>query len=199
LNLMTASFSGYAWSNAYNPANGFGLIFLIVAALLGASSIAGEVARGTILTLLARPVSRARILAVKQGVNAALLLILALAGAGVSLLVSLIMGHPQSLGGELVSALLLWLGGCFVLGVATLASTVFPDTLRPVAIALVAIVALGLPALNPDWSAWTLPKYWTNLDAFLGQAFPTKSLIVGFIAAVIPNLAAYPAFQRRQY
>ena len=197
--LIASSFDAYAWSNAFNPSNGFGVIFLIVAALLGASSLAGEVARGTIFTLLARPVSRARILGVKLGVNAGLLLALALAAALTNWLVSAILGHPQHLGGELVSAVNLWLGGAFILGVATLASSMFNDTLRPLAISLVVAILLGLPAFNPDWAAWSLPHYWTSLPAFLGHEFPLKNLLVSALAAAIPTLLTLPVFNARRY
>src|SRR5438270_10141138 len=53
-----SSFSAYVWAQAFNPSGNNGVILMIVAALLGASFIAGEVSKGTIFLLLSRPLTR---------------------------------------------------------------------------------------------------------------------------------------------
>src|SRR5205823_5577605 len=116
----------YAWSVAFSPTNNSGTVLLIVAALLGASLVAGEVSKGTIFLLLSRPLSRERILLTKYAIGAAVLLAMNLFAGLVLVVASAISGHLQdlNLGGVAASVLFFWLGTLFVLGLATLFSVV---------------------------------------------------------------------------
>src|SRR5437764_5705716 len=60
-----SSYGAYIWSQTYGVSNNNGVVLMIVAALLGASLIAGEVGKGTIFLLLSRPLSRERIVLTK--------------------------------------------------------------------------------------------------------------------------------------
>lgn len=196
-----SNYTVYVWSSAFSPTNNSGVVLLIVAALLGASVIAGEVSKGTIFLLLSRPLSRDKILLTKYLVGAAILLAMNVLAGVVMVLASAIAGHFQdlNLGGLAASVLLFWLGTLFVLGLATLFSVVFNDVLRPLALAAVVVLVLSLPGIFPHGSDWVLPAYWTSLPAYLGQEFPVKALVISLVAAAIPVLAAVPLFRRQNY
>jgi len=189
----------FAWSQTYSPTNNTGVILIIVAALIGASLIAGEVSKGTIFLLLSRPLSREQIVLTKFGVGAALMLGMNVLVSVVLAIASSITGHPQNLGGIAISALLFWLGTVFVLGVAAVFSVVFSDVLRPLALAAGVLILLSLPAFFPHGGDWVLPTYWSSLPAFLGQEFPLKALVISLIAAAVPVVLAVPLFKRQQY
>ncbi len=196
-----SNYGAYVWSQTYSPSGNSGLFLMIVAALIGASFIAGEVSKGTIFLLLSRPMSRDRILLTKYLVGAVVLLAMNVIAGIVLLLGSAISGHLQNVNvsGVTLSALLFWLGTLFVLGVSTLFSVIFNDVLRPLALTVVVVLLLSLPGFFPHGSDWVLPSYWSNLPAFLGQEFPTKALVVSLIAAAIPVLASVPLFRKQNY
>jgi ABC-type transport system involved in multi-copper enzyme maturation permease subunit len=206
----------WVWHQAFG--GGPVLVAWLVAAALGAGLIAGEAGKGTILFLLSRPVGRDRVLLTKYAVCAALLGgVAALVGA-VALLVAALRGHPLPAGGVLLSVVLLWLQELFVLGLATAYSVIARDALRPALFALLtgaAVVTLPsyvvfvaqLPARlggatatignGPD--AWSLATYWANLDAFAGNAFPLRALLIAAIGAAIPLAIALGLFRRQAY
>jgi len=194
-----SNYGVYIWSTAFSVSGNNGVIIMIVAALIGASLIANEVSKGTIFLLLSRPLSRDRILLTKYLVGAAALLGMGALTGAVLLVASVVVGHPQSVGGVAVSVLLFWFGALFVLGVSSLFSVVFSDVLRPLALTVCIVVLLSLPGLLPHGGDWALPAYWTSFPAFLGQEFPAKALVVSLAAALVPVLAAVPLFRRQAY
>jgi ABC-type transport system involved in multi-copper enzyme maturation permease subunit len=194
-----SSFSAYVWGQAFSPSGNNGVILMIVAALLGASFIAGEVSKGTIFLLLSRPLTRDNILLTKYAVGATLLLGMNLLAGAVLAIGAAIVGHPVDLAGLAVSVFLFWLGTLFVLGVSTFFSVLFNDLLRPLALTVVVVILQSLPAFFPHGGDWVLPTYWSSLPAFLGQEFPTKALIISLAAAAIPIVAAVPLFRRQAY
>jgi ABC-2 type transport system permease protein len=197
---MTRNYPTYVWGIAFNPLNGLGLISLLLAALIGASLIASEVSRGTIFVLLSRPQPRDQILLTKYGVGAAILLGVILTVSLTLLALAALFGHPQHLGGTLFSALLLWLAGLFVLGLATLFSVVLGDVLRSLALTLTVIVLLAvLPALLQLPAVWQIPGYWTSFSAFQGHEFSVRQPLVSAVLAVLPLLVALQMFRRQQY
>ena len=193
---ILTNFDTYIWSQWF--AKNGQLVMLIIAAILGAGYIAGEVNKGSIYLLLSRPVSRERALLTKYTVGAAVLLAIALVGTVTMYIATAIAGHVQNIGGIISATLLLWLSAMFALSLATLFSVMISDTLRPVALVLVVLALLGLPTLfnQPDWS---LPSYWSSVGAYLGQSFPLKELVVSIVAAALPLLIAVPLFRKQQY
>ena len=188
------NYPAYLWSLLFNPLNGLGPLFVVLAAFMGASLIAGEVARGTLFTLLARPLTRDRLLLTKYAVGAGLLLALIVAATLMLLAAAALAGQPQALGGALLSALLLWLGTLFVFGVAALGSVLVGNITLPLVIALVTVALLTL--LPPPLR---LPLYWTSLPTFTGEVFPARQLLINLIAAALPLIAALLIFRRQQY
>ena len=173
----------------------------ILAAVLGASLIAGEINRGTIFFLLSKPVSRDRVLLTKYLVSALILLGAILASGVVLLAVAALIGHPQPVGGVLISAVLLWLGVLFVLGLALLFSVLFKDALRSLVGALLVTLVLSIPGLIPNSgvNGWNLTLYWANFAAYQGTVFPLKALLICLVAAIVPVALAIPLFRKQAY
>lgn len=194
---LLGSYDAYVWSQWYTK-NGAEVLALL-AAVLGASLIGGEVNKGTIFFLLSKPVSRVRVLLVKYAVSAALLLAMIVVSSAALLVTAAIVGHPQNPGGVAISTLLLWLGTLFVLGLALLFSVLYKDVLRPLLFALLITVLTVIPGFIPGWSDWSLTNYWSSQAAYLGQEFPTKALLVCLVAAIAPVLLAIPLFRRQAY
>ncbi len=194
-------YATYAWGQWF--AKNAPMILGALAAFLGGGLIAGEVSKGTIFFLLSKPVSRTRVLLTKYGVAAGVLLVASLVSGLGMYLVALLQGHALAFGGVLLSAGLLWLGALSLLGLALVFSILFDDVLRPVALAMIIGVVVGLPgvigAFAPGWADWSLPGYWASLSAFELSGFPGKALLITLVAAALPALAALPLFQRRAY
>jgi ABC-2 type transport system permease protein len=195
------NYDAYTWAQWFGK-NGQ-MILGALAAFLGGGLLAGEVSKGTIYFLLSKPVSRERVLLTKYLVTAAAFLgITALGSVGI-IVTGAAYGHPQPLGAVLGSTLLLWLGTLSVLGVALLCSAIFDDSLRPVGLALVFGVLIGLPAFVgafvAGWTDWSLTTYWASQSYYLGGAFPAREFAVSLVAAALPLLLAWQVFRRRAY
>ncbi len=196
---ILGNYDFFAWSQWFSK-NGPELL-AILAAVLGATLISSEVSKGTIYFLLSKPVSRVRVLLTKYLVSAAILLVVTLLGSVALLVAAAIVGHPQSVGGVLLSTGLLWLGELFVLGLALLFSTLFKDVLRPLVGALLVTIILSIPGLIPLRHAndWNLTFYWTNFAAYQGTLFPWKALLICLVAAIVPVALAIPIFRKQAY
>ena len=196
---VTGSYDGYLWSQWFSK-NG-PEILAILAAALGASLIASEVNKGTIFFLLSKPVSRDRVLLTKYLVSALILLGVLLLSSAAMLIAAAAVGHPQPVGGMLISTILLWLGMLFVLGLALLFSVLFHDVLRPLIFALLLTLLLSIPGLIPNTTLndWNLTSYWSNFAAYQGTMFPLKALLICLIAAIVPVALAIPLFRKQAY
>ena len=204
-------------------------IVLPLAALLGVGLVSGEVGSGTILLLLSRPVGRTRALLTKYAVCAGTLLIAAIFGASLLAAGAAARGYPFeqfSLAGVALSALLLWLGALFVLGVALLASVIFRNLVASVAATVLTLYVVLIaapqfllsifyeyqfrytdvrPGMERPGAAETfiqnldLVQYWTSEGMFLGEGFAATSFLVCFAAAGAPLLVALWLFHRKAY
>jgi ABC-2 type transport system permease protein len=196
---LMGSYDGYIWSQWFSKD---GPEFLaLLAAVLGASLIASEVSKGTIFFLLSKPVSRDRVLLTKYLVSALILLgVLLLSGLTI-LIVAALVGHPQNVGGVLISTVLLWLGMLFILGLALLFSVLFHDMLRPLIFSLLFTLLLSVPGFIPNatLNAWNLTFYWSDFAAYEGTIFPLKALLICLMAAIVPVALAVPLFRKKAY
>ncbi len=194
---LTSSYSLYVWGNwfAKNGAE----ILAVLAAVLGAGLIAGEVSKGTIFLLLGKSISRERVLLTKYVVSALILFAVTVLSSVALIITAAIAGYSQQLGGIMISTVLLWLGVLFVLGLALLFSVLFKDVLRPLLCTLVITILAIIPGFFPNWGAWSLLGYWSSQAAYLGQSFPTKELIICLVAAALPLFLALILFRRQAY
>ncbi len=194
---MTSSYGLYVWGNWFSK-NG-PEIMIIMAIVLGSGLIAGEVNKGTIFFLLGKPISRERVLLIKYAISALILLAISII-TGIALFVTAaIVGHPQDIGGVVISTFLLWLGVLFGLGLALMFSVLFKDALWPLICALVITLLTVIPSFIPDWGAWNLTSYWSNQTIYLGQGFPFKEYVICLVAAVIPLILALMLFRKRAF
>ena len=196
---LTGSYDGYLWSQWFSKSGPE--ILALLAAVLGASLVASEVNKGTIFFLLSKPVSRDRVLLTKYAVSALILLGVIVLSSIAVLVASAVVGHPQQVGGVLISTILLWLGMLFVLGLALLFSVLFHDVLRPLIFSLVLTLLLSIPGLIPDTTlnAWNLTLYWSDFAAYQGTVFPLKALLICLVAALVPIILALFLFRKQAY
>jgi ABC-type transport system involved in multi-copper enzyme maturation permease subunit len=195
--LVKGGYDVYIWSQWFSKTAP--QVLAILAAIMGAGLIAGEVGKGTIFFLLSKPVSRTRVLLTKYSVNALALLGISVLSSAAILVAAAVRGQPVHWAGVAVSSLLLWVGMLFILGLATLCSLFFKDVLRPLVIALLVVIVLSLPGLVPGWGAWNLTGYWADYSAYLGNSFPLQALLILLVAAVLPVAVAIPLFRKQQY
>jgi ABC-type transport system involved in multi-copper enzyme maturation permease subunit len=124
-------------------------VLLPLAALLGVTSISGEVSNGTILLLLSRPVSRTRLLLTKYVVGAGTLLVAAVLGKALLVGVAAIRRYPlgqMRVLEAVLSVFVLWLGVLSVLGLALLVSVVFRGVVTSIsACVLSLLLVFALP------------------------------------------------------
>ena len=170
-----------------------------LAIVLGAGLIAGEVNKGSIFFLLGKPIRRECVLLIKYAVSALILFAINAISSVALLVTAAIAGHPQPIGGVVISTLLLWLGVLFGLGLALMFSVLFKDELWPLICALVITLLTVIPSFIPDWGAWNLINYWSNQAVYLGQGFPVKEFVICLVAAVLPLVLALALFRKRAY
>ena len=197
LNASVASMDAFAWSIWFS--NQAVTLSVVMGALLGGSLIAGEVGKGTIFFLLSKPLTRTRILLTKYAIASAILLAVVLIGTVAVFTGSAIGGYQMPVGGTLLSALLLWLGGEFIVGVALLLSILTGDVLKAVGFAVGVGIVIGLPAFVSGWQDWALISYWYSFPAYIGATFPWKELVINLIAAALPVVGALYLFNRKAY
>jgi ABC-type transport system involved in multi-copper enzyme maturation permease subunit len=185
------------------------IVVALLAAILGAGLISSETKRGTIFLLLSKPVGRTRVFIAKYVVGALALLVAITLGSVGLVAVESMRGWPVgslSVLGVSLSALLFWLGGLFVFGVALLASAVFEDAIRSTSAALVAglltfriPVGRGDDGLNPLPQTLVLPDFWHDPELYAGEKLVPVSFLVCLFAAVAPLVVALWVFRRKAY
>jgi ABC-2 type transport system permease protein len=195
---LANTFNTFVWIEWFATNGPFLLAFL--AALLGAGLIASEVSRGTIFFLLSKPVSRERILLIKYGVSAALLLAVSVVGSVGLAVVGIVLGQPLNVLNLLVATVLLWQAALFPLGLALFFSVILSDSFRPMVFSLLILFAfIVLPVTLPNGWDWSLWHYWSSLNAYLDGTFPLKECLVCLVTAALPLLAALVVFHRKAY
>ncbi len=154
----------------------------------------------------------------KYAACAAALLAAAAGGCLVLIFAAWIRGYPLeavSVGGVLLSVLLLWLGSLSILGVALLVSTIFGDVIKSVVVTAIAMLLLLSPDNWINYAFWneyhamglsdrftrdvTLFYYWFSEGAFQGGGFTWVNFLICLLAAVVPLLAAIWNFNRKAY
>ena len=204
------------------------LVIVPLAGLFGIGLVSGEVGRGSIFLLLARPVGRTRTLLTKYAVCAACLFVVAAVGGVSVVLVAYARGYPpESVSATriLVTTVLTYLGSLFVLGVSLMASVIFRDVLRTL---LATVAALFVILAGPDllrslvqWIVWgdrfymmewnRLPgwyrafdrfrlfDYWIGVEPFSGNVMVVRSVAVCTITSAAALLLALCIFRRKTF
>ncbi|CAA9445666.1 MAG: Efflux ABC transporter, permease protein [uncultured Rubrobacteraceae bacterium] len=199
----------------------FGGLFVLLplAALLGVTSISGEVGNSAIFLLLSRPVSRTRLLLTKYAVGAGVLLAAAVLGKVLLLTVAAARRYPlgqMRVTEAVLSVLVLWLGVLFVLGTALFVSIIFHNiTVSIVACALTLLLVFALPvvvagvfpmgyaaelSLRLELYTYWMPAYYYYSNGSYGVGgFTGTNFLVCLVSAIIPLLTALWLFRRKAY
>lgn len=216
------------WSEWFGTGLGNPILFFL-AVVLGAGLISGETSRGTIFLLLSKPVGRTRVLLTKYAVGAGVLFVVVLLFSAALLVAASVLGDPPSVGGLIISTVLMWLGLLFVLGIALTLSVVLDNTLLAAAGTVLVWMLTTVPTLvvqqlihleaamkaranpgvvftrvdstiNPELQEiLALPLYWSNTAAYFDASFPDINFLVCLAAAALPLLAALWLFRRKAY
>lgn len=216
------------WSEWFGTGLGNPILFFL-AVVLGAGLVSGESSRGTIFLLLGKSVGRDRVLLTKYAVGAGALFVVALLFSSALFVTASVLGYPPSVGGLVISTVLMWLGLLFVLGTALTLSVVLDNTLLAAAGTVIVWMLTSVPTLvvqqlihleatmkaranpgvvftmadstiNPKLQeTLALPSYWSNQAAYFDASFPATNFLVCLIAAALPLLAALWLFRRKAY
>ncbi|CAA9410381.1 MAG: hypothetical protein AVDCRST_MAG22-1824 [uncultured Rubrobacteraceae bacterium] len=193
-----------------------------LALVLGATLVAGETGSGTLLLLLSRPSSRARVLLTKYAVCAGVLLVSAVLGGILLLTVAALRGYPLenvSFAGILLLGLMMWLVSLYVLGVALLMSVIFRGILLSlVSTALVLFLFFTLPenvltvtsffgpyliSGDQEWFGflWRLApaRHLIAFGVFERESLGATKFLYWMVASTVPLLASILIFRRRSY
>ncbi len=215
-----------AESAVYNVEGSFatvcGYVLVPLAVLLGVAMVSVETGSNTVFLLLSRPMSRTRLLLVKYGVGATILLGVTLVGCVGIVVSAATSGYPIgmfSFFGVALSVALLWIGSLLVLGTAVLMSVVFRSVLFSLTATVVALYA-GLtgpqllsaffrqPVPRPSgdiywtngWLTWLdVSRYWGGEILYLGESLAALNFIVYSVLAAVPLLTALWIFNKKAY
>lgn len=204
------------------------LVLVPLAGLFGIGLISGEVGRGSIFLLLARPVGRTRTLLTKYAVCAACLLIVAAVGGVSIILTASARGYPAEsveVTKILTTTALTYLGSLFTLGVALIASVIFRDVLRTLVatVAAMFVILAGPDLLRAliEWITWgdrlymmepfrypdwyrtfdylRLYDYWIGVRPFSNEMMVARSAVVCAVTAAAALLVALWMFRRKTF
>lgn len=195
-------------------AGGF-YVGLPLAALLGGGLVSRETSRDTVWLLLSRPIGRTRMLMIKYGVCAGVLLTVVAIGGALLAVVAALRSYPLSRLDASAFALTgasIWVAALFVLGVALLASVLCRNTIFSLAVtALTTFFVLSYgPVLitilryfgYKDSAAYALsdrlwlPYYWLYTGSSSAGLF---SPIICLVAAALPLFVALWLFRQKAY
>ena len=168
---MTIDYRSYIWSQWF----GKNLLEMwsLFAVILGVGGLTQEVSRGSTLLTLSLPASRHRLFAVRTGVVAAELFLLALVPSLLIPALSPMAGRVFPLGDTLIHAALMAAGGMVFLGVITCLSALFTDFWKPLLIAIA--VEFVLVVIRPVLTLQLARTAHSHVGVSLG--FPPPSYV----------------------
>jgi len=180
------------------------MLFAVLMISLGSSLLAREEQDGTLELLLARPISRGKIILGKALSGIYITGIVAVAGLVVCILLSKAVGLPNSVA-EVTMAMLLSYLMCMVFGAFAFMLTSLGHAVRGLAIGLTTFffvssyVLTGLVA-TIDWLKWParlLPYYYFEPQKMLNGNYTWSTLLGYTVAIVVFGIIAFVGFRRR--
>jgi len=152
---------------------------------------------GGALFTLSLPVSRGQILTSRAIVVLLELLAIAIVPALAIVVLSPLNGHSYSLGAALGHAGLLWTGGAVFYAAAFLLAHAFRQPLAPILVLGFFLTVMGLRAVFPGLTAYTLAPVVTGQIYFRDHVFPWTHLLVSVaLSALFFSLAGRVAARR---
>lgn len=188
------------WRDAYLQwAGNLSEIVALVTLIIGAGSVAGEVAGGTATLVLTKPVSRSSFVLAKATALYGLVAATVIAGAALTQGLTLVL-FGEAPGADVWAPTALWLVFAAVLvALATLCSTLMPTLAAAGTSLAVFLVTSGLGFLEPVKAYSPVGLMTGASDLLLGKEPVLVWPIVSGIAAVVVLLAAASAsFSRRE-
>jgi ABC-2 type transport system permease protein len=180
------------------------ILFAVLMISLGSSLLAREERDGTLELLLARPISRGRLLLGKALSGLAITGIIALISLIACIVLSRVVGLPNS-AAEITAAMLLSYLLCLVFGAFAFMLTAIGGLARSASVGLTTFffaasyILTGLVS-SAEWLRWParlLPYYYFKPEAMLSGNYQWSTLI-GYAAAVsVFGIIAYFGFRRR--
>ncbi|HEY3315067.1 MAG TPA: ABC transporter permease subunit [Bacillota bacterium] len=159
INAMMGSYSTYVWSSWFGKSlYQMSTLFLI---LLGMSTMASEVSRGTASYLLTKPVSRGTVLFSKWLAQAAIFVTMIIAGTALLYPMSLAIGQTYDFGLHLASLPLALSSGLVVLTLAVVASVGFDDPVKAGGASAIFLIALSVLGFFKTTQRWSLFYYFS--------------------------------------
>jgi ABC-2 type transport system permease protein len=202
--------AAFLWATFFNDLTLY-LLAGLGGVILGSGLIASETSSGSIYVLLSRPLSRTQIFLTKYAVAAGLSLLLCALYGCMALAVGAWQGiAAPPFGGWMLSALLLWLGMLFVVGLAVLYGTVVSSAFASGVMAFFTAYLLAIVPVAHSTTGghiryylggpgWSIVQYFGSLGIYAGVDSPVKSLVVSVIAALIPLALGLALFVRKAF
>ncbi len=199
--LQVARYPFYLWANWYGK--NMAQYALVLAAILGASTLAGERAQGSAEFVLTRPLSRRTIFLTKVGAGAAVLVTVIVPSSLITLVATGLAGRPVSPAWFLAGLPAFLAGSLALHALALFFSARMGDALKAGVAAVVAGLALGIPAYFPDGARFSLFYHMASGVAFFRAEVPVGgawgSVLVLGAAALALYWAALVRFQRADF
>jgi hypothetical protein len=192
---VSREYRGYVWSHWFGE-NGIELATL-AAVVLG---VGGLLSRPSALFTLSLPISRNRLFTTRAAAGLAELLVLSLIPSLFIPLLSPAVGKNYSIGNAMVHSVCLFIGAAVFFSLALLLSTVFTDLWRPLLMALLAAVVLGLSEqLIRDLHGYGLFRVMRAEAYFRNGEFPWRGLLACAAASAAMLYGAAINLARRDF
>lgn len=186
----------YHWSNWY--AKNLYQMTTLFAILLGMSTVAGEVARGTAAFLFTRPLARTAVLSAKiaggYGAMATMMVATTLIAMGVAYLGG--MALPARFLSGLPIALL---GGLVLYLLSVIASILIDDVVKAGAAAAAVMTVLAIPGWVRGWEIYSIYRQMAGVPVLLGEPWPVVPALVLAAAAMGLFALAAEMLKRKEF
>lgn len=187
----------YIWSqwNAKNLTQ----IVAIISLLLGATSIASEVNKGTIEFLLTKPVNKSKVLTSKIVVSLGVIFLLIAVPTLITLLTSLVTGKGGF--GEIVILGLIpaYLGMVVIYFVGLIFSTISNDAIKAFAYGAGVIMLNSMLGFLKATQKFSLSYHYKGVEYVLNETFPLLSTVILVMIIGILAFISYSIFTKKEY
>lgn len=186
----------YFWSNWY--AKNLYQMITIFSILMGMSTIAGEVSRGTAAFLFTRPMTRRLVLSAKIAAGYGVMATVVIGTTLVTMLIAqmgdtplparFLLGLPMALHGGLVLYL-----------IAVILSILVDDPVKAGASAAVVMMMLSVPGWIKGWGAYSIFRQMAGIPILLAEPWPVVPALILTGAAVLGYVVAVTLLNRKEF
>lgn len=170
IDAMMSAYSSYVWSNWFGKS--FYQMSTLFLLLLGMSTVASEVSRGTVGYLLTKPVSRGATLFSKWLAQVVIFVVIGVVGTLLLYPMSLTIGQNYDVGLHLAALPLALSAGLVVLTLSVVASVVLDDPVKAGGASAVALLAISVLSFFKATQHWSLFYYFSAAPVALSGGDP---------------------------